>query len=124
KGYACARLGVMPLQPLRLADDRTPPTLLFAPPGDHGSLPLILLGHGAHLSKDDPVMQMIAKGFCRGVPAAVALMDCPGHGERRGPEVTDDRFEADIAQRMSDPENHARPTAAWQTGGAAARAAD
>ncbi len=28
-------------------------------------------------------MQMIAKGFGRGVPAAVALMDSPGHGERR-----------------------------------------
>ena len=114
----------MPLLPLRLADDRTPPTLLFVPPGDHEALPLVLLGHGAHLSKDDPVMQMIAKGFCRGVPAAVALMDCPGHGERRGPEVTDDRFEADIARRMSDPENHAGLTADWQTADAAVRAAD
>jgi pimeloyl-ACP methyl ester carboxylesterase len=114
----------MPLLPLRLADDRTPPTLLFVPPGDHEALPLILLGHGAHLSKDDPVMQMIAKGFCRGVPAAVALMDCPGHGERRGSEVTDDRFEADIARRMSDPENHAQLTADWQVVDTAARAAD
>src|SRR5437773_806370 len=123
-GYACARLRVMPLLPLRLADDRTPPTLLFVPPGDHEALPLILFGHGAHLSKDDPVMQMIAKGFCRGVPAAVALMDCPGHGERRGSEVTDDRFEADIARRMSDPENHAQLTADWQVVDTAARAAD
>jgi len=90
----------MQLLPVRLADDRTPPTLLFVPSGDHEALPLILLGHGAHLSKDDPVMQMIAKGFCRGVPAAVALMDCPGHGERRDSRVTDDRFEADIARRM------------------------
>ncbi len=56
----------MPLTPIRLADDRTPPTLLFVPPGDHETLPLILFGHGAHLSKDDPIMQMIAKGFCAG----------------------------------------------------------
>jgi hypothetical protein len=114
----------MPLLPLRLAGDRTPPTLLFVPPGDHEVLPLILLGHGAHLSKDDPVMQMIAKGFCRGVPAAVALMDCPGHGERRGPEITDDGFEADIARRMSDPANHAQVTADWRAVDTAARAAD
>ena len=67
--------------PIRL--DGAPPTLLYLPPGEHESLPLVLLGHGAHLSKDDPVMQILAKGFCRNVPAAVALMDCPGHGERR-----------------------------------------
>jgi predicted esterase len=114
----------MPLLPLRLADDRTPPALLFVPPGEHETLPLILLGHGAHLSKDDPFMQMIAKGFCRGVPAAVALMDCPGHGERRAPDVTDDRFEADIARRMSDPGNYAQLAADWHAVEAAARAAD
>ena len=57
----------MPLTPIRLADEQTPPTLLFVPPGDHDGVPLILFGHGAHLSKDDPIMQMIAKGFCRGV---------------------------------------------------------
>jgi len=114
----------MPLLPLRLAGGATPPALLFVPPGDHRGLPLILFGHGAHLSKDDPIMQMIAKGFCRGVPAAVAVMDCPGHGERRGADVTDDRFEADIARRMSDPENHARLTADWRSVESAARAAD
>ena len=59
----------MPLTPLRLAGEQTPPTLLFVPPGEHDGVPLILFGHGAHLSKDDPIMQMIAKGFGRGVPA-------------------------------------------------------
>jgi dienelactone hydrolase len=114
----------MPLQPRRLAGDGTPPALLFVPPGDHEVLPLVLFGHGAHLSKDDPIMQMIAKGFCRGVPAAVAVMDCPGHGERRGAEVTDEQFEADIARRMSDPTNHAQITADWRAVESAARAAD
>ena len=46
-------------------------------------LPLVLLGHGAHLSKDDAIMQMLARRIARGIPAGVALMDCPGHGERR-----------------------------------------
>ena len=101
----------MPLTPIRLAGDGTPPALVFLPPGEHESLPLILLGHGAHMSKDDPIMQMIAKGLTRGVTAAVALMDCPGHGERRAPDVTDDRFEAQV-------------TSDWHAVETAARAAD
>ncbi len=112
----------MPLTPVRLDD--CPPTLLFTPSGEHASLPLVLLGHGAHLSKDDPVMQLLAKGFCRGVPAAVALMDCPGHGERRAAEVTDDLFEADIARRMSDPKNYACVVDDWIAVEHAARTAD
>jgi predicted esterase len=111
----------MPLTPIRL--DNAPPTLLFVPPGDD-PVPLILLGHGAHLSKDDPVMQILAKTLCRGVDAAVALMDCPGHGERRSPEVTDPEFETDIARRMSDPVDHAEVTADWIAVEAAARASD
>ena len=110
----------MPITPQRL--DGCPPTLLFVPPGEHASLPLVLLGHGAHLSKDDPVMQILAKGLCRGVPAAVALLDCPGHGERQ--TVGDDAFEADIARRMSDPANYRQVHDDWIAVEAAARAAD
>ena len=115
----------MPLSPIHLADERTPPDAAV-PAARRATrrVPLILFGHGAHLSKDDPVMQMIAKGFCRGVPAAVALMDCPGHGERRAAEVTDEVFEADIARRMSDPANYAQLTADWRAAETAARAAD
>jgi pimeloyl-ACP methyl ester carboxylesterase len=107
---------------VRLGDD-TPPALLFLPSREDERLPLVLLGHGAHLSKDDPVMQLLAKGLAR-VPAAVALMDCPGHGERRAPEITDEKFEADIARRMDDPENYAQVTRDWIAVEAAARAAD
>jgi predicted esterase len=115
----------MPLMPLRLADDRTPPTLLFVPPASGDAvLPLILFGHGAHLSKDDPIMQMIAKGFCRGTGAAVALMDAPGHGERRAPGTTDEEFDADVAHRMSAAANHAQLAREWRAVDAAARAAD
>ncbi len=113
----------MPLLPTRLSGDAVPPALLYVPAGA-GPFPLVLVGHGAHLSKDDPVMQMLAKGFSRGVPAAVAMMDAPGHGERRAADVTDDRFEADIAERMSDRGNYARVTADWVAVAAAARAAD
>lgn len=113
----------MPIEPVLLAD--APPALLFLPPGAHDTLPLILLGHGAHLSKDEPTMQLLAKGFCRGVPAAVALMDCPGHGDRRtAPAGDDDAFNADVARRMSDPANYAQVTADWKAVEAAARAAD
>jgi hypothetical protein len=114
----------MPLSPLRLADDRTPPTLLFVPPGEREGLPLILFGHGAHLSKDDPTMQMIAKGFCRGAGAAVALMDAPGHGERRVAGSTDEEFAADVARRLSSRENHTLLTNDWRAVEVAARAAD
>jgi predicted esterase len=117
----CARLTAMPLTPLRLGGD-APPTLLFVPPDAGDGLPLVLLGHGAHLSKDDPVMQMLAKGFCRGVPAAVALMDCPGHGERR--TTPDGEFDADIRHRMSDPQNLAQVRDDWLAVEPAARAAD
>src|SRR5215510_8091780 len=112
----------MPLTPLRLEGDGTPPALLFRPPGDE-PVPLVLLGHGAHLSKDDPIMQMIAKGFCRGVPAAVALMDCPGHGERRRAGSSDDEFVADVARRMADPGSPAELVADWKAVEVAARAA-
>ena len=114
----------MPLLPIRLPDGQSPPAVLFVPPGEHDTLPLILFGHGAHMSKDDPIMQMIAKGFCRGVPAAVAVMDCPGHGERRAAETTDEEFVTDVARRMSDPENYAQVTADWRAVETAARAAD
>jgi len=112
----------MPVLAQRL--DGCPPTLLFTPPGEHAELPLVLLGHGAHLSKDDPVMQILAKGFCRNVPAAVALMDCPGHGERRAADVGDDQFESDIARRMSDPANHKQVREDWIAVEASARATD
>jgi pimeloyl-ACP methyl ester carboxylesterase len=111
----------MAIVPRRL--EGAPPALLFVPSGEHESLPLVLLGHGAHLSKDDPFMQILAKTFCRGVPAAVALMDCPGHGERRAPGSTDDEFDADVQRRLADPGNYRRVRDDWVAVEQAARAA-
>jgi pimeloyl-ACP methyl ester carboxylesterase len=111
----------MPVQPVRLDQAHgAPPTLLFTPPGGDASLPLILVGHGAHLSKDDPEMQVLAKAFCC-IPAAVALMDCPGHGERRAPDVTDDLFDREVGRRLSDPQNYARVRDDWNAVESAAR---
>jgi dienelactone hydrolase len=106
-----------------VVEDRTAPALLFVPSGD-GPLPLVLLGHGAHLSKDDAVMQVLARGFARGVPAGVALMDCPGHGERRPAGSTDEEFERDVALRMRDPGRDAALVADWLAVAVAARAAE
>src|SRR5580704_1371723 len=113
----------MPIEPVRLdasAGGRDVPALLFVPRSEQ-PLPLVLLGHGAHLSKDDDVMQMLARGIARGVPAGVALMDCPGHGERRDPASSDDEFERDVARRMGDPGGDEALVADWLAVAAAAR---
>ena len=113
----------MPIEPVRLdvnVDGHPVPALVFVPRSET-PLPLVLLGHGAHLSKDDEVMQMLARGIARGVPAGVALMDCPGHGERRAPGLTDDEFERDVARRMGDPTGDAALVADWQSVATAAR---
>src|SRR3954447_26450539 len=111
----------MPFTPIRLDD--APPTLLFVPPGEFVALPLVLLGHGAHLSKDDPVMQILAKTLAR-VPAAVALMDAPGHGERRAAGTTDEEFDLDVQRRMSSEANLVQVKDDWLAVEDAARAAD
>jgi len=114
----------MPIEPIRLeatVGDHVAPALLFVPAAE-APLPLVLLGHGAHLSKDDDVMQLLARGIARGVPAAVALMDCPGHGERRPAGSTDEEFERDVARRMGDPAGDAALVADWLAVAAEARA--
>ena len=111
----------IPSIPLDAAvDGRRAPALLFVPASD-APLPLVLFGHGAHLSKDDEVMQILARAFARGVPAGVALMDCPGHGERRPVGSSQQEFEHDVARRMSDPDGDAELVADWLAVEAAAR---
>jgi len=101
-----------------------PPALLFLPPDEARDLPLVLVGHGAHLSKDDATMQILAKTLCRGIPAAVAMMDAPGHGERRPSGSSDAEFEQDVARRMADPANREQVRSDWLAVEEATRGAD
>jgi dienelactone hydrolase len=114
-------------EPVRVeaqSSDGTVAALVFLPERDDvpDSLPLLLLGHGAHLSKDDPTMQLLARGLTN-VPAAVALMDCPGHGERRPAEQDDDAFDKAVRRRMADLATHDQLVADWVAVASAARAA-
>src|SRR5437899_3263231 len=106
---------------VQVAGERVP-TLLFVPRSD-GPLPLVLLGHGAHQSKDDPIAQILAKAIAYGVPAGVALIDSPGHGERRLPDSSEADYLRDVRRRMADPAGDAALTAEWSAVAAAARAA-
>ena len=115
----------MTIEPLTLdvvVDAQRVPALLFVPRSEE-PLPLVLLGHGAHQSKDDPIAQLLARAIARGVPAGVALMDCPGHGERRLAGSGDAEFEGDVRRRMRDPESDRALTADWSAVASAARAA-
>jgi predicted esterase len=80
------------------------------------------MGHGAHLGKDDPIMQLLCRALTR-VPAAVAVMDAPGHGERRTPGLTDEEFETDVYRRIGDPAVHEQLRAEWPLVAAATREA-
>ncbi len=106
---------------VQVAGERVP-ALLFVPRSDR-PLPLVLLGHGAHQSKDDPIAQILAKAIAYGVPAGVALIDSPGHGDRRLPDSSDADYLRDVRRRMADPAGDAALTDEWSAVAAAARAA-
>jgi pimeloyl-ACP methyl ester carboxylesterase len=113
----------MATEPVRIVPDGPAgpiPTLVFLPDGDHERLPLVLMGHGGHLSKDDPIMQALCGALAR-VPAAVAIMDAPGHGERRDTDLDDDVWTARVLERCGEPSVHAQLVAEWPLVGAAAR---
>ena len=115
----------MPSDPVRLAPEGPAgavPTLVFLPEDPPARLPLVLLGHGAHLGKDDPTMQLLCHTLTS-VPAAVAIMDAPGHGARRPPALTEEEWEADVLDRIGDPAVHAQVLAEWTVVIAATREA-
>jgi predicted esterase len=114
----------MAIEPIPLdvtAGGERVPTLLFVPRSER-PLPLVLLGHGAHQSKDDPIAQLLAKAIAHGVPAGVALIDSPGHGERRISD-NEDEYLRDVSRRMANPAGDAALTAEWSAVAIAARAA-
>jgi predicted esterase len=115
----------VPIEPVRLAavaGGVPAPALLFLPRTDPGTpLPLVLLGHGAHQSKDDEIAQLLARVIARGVPAGVALMDAPGHGELRRAGSSDAEYDREVRRRMGDPGCDAALVAAWTAVARAAR---
>src|SRR3954470_5291846 len=100
------------------------PATLFVPHDAPSGAPLVLLGHGAHTSKDDVTMQVLARALARGVGAGVATIDCPGHGDRRPPGLDEAGFDALVQQNMTDPAVFAQLAAEWPLVAAAARAHD
>jgi pimeloyl-ACP methyl ester carboxylesterase len=108
------------IEPVRIEADGVP-GLLFAPRGDE-PLPLVLLGHGAHTGKDDEHMQILCRSFARGLPAAVLVIDCPGHGERR-PE-SDADYLAGVERNMADASVHHQLAQEWTTMAAAVRSSE
>lgn len=98
------------------------PGLLFTPPDHPGPLPLVLFGHGAHLGKDDPMMQVLCRSFVRSGPAAALVIDCPDHGERR-PE-SDADYLAAVERNLGDPAIHHQLAAEWTAIRQAARDLD
>jgi dienelactone hydrolase len=105
----------MPSDPIRVAPEGpygSVPALVFVPDDPPARMPLVLLGHGAHLGKDDATMQLLCRALAS-VPAAVAIMDAPGHGERRPQHLTDEAWEADVVARMGDPAVHVQVLAEW-----------
>jgi dienelactone hydrolase len=78
------------------------PTVCFVPRDATRDTPLLLFGHGANLGKDDPIMQQIAKALARWVPAVVALIDFPAHGERSDPAWSPRAAEAAVQATMED----------------------
>ena len=115
----------MPIEPVRVVPEGPAgpiPTLVFVPDDAPARMPLVLLGHGGHLSKDDATMQLLCRALTS-VPAAVAIMDAPGHGERRPPDLTDTEWESYVLARVGDPDVHAEVLEEWPLVIAAAREA-
>lgn len=99
--------------------------LVFTPrdaPAPGTTLPLVLLGHGAHTGKDDLTMQALCWGLAYGVPSAVLCLDAPGHGERKRGGITDGEFDRLVRDGMGDAATHVRFANDWQAAAKAARA--
>lgn len=74
--------------------------LLWSPADPTGSRPLVLLGHGGGQHKQAPGLVARARRYVSALGFAVAAIDVPGHGDRPKTE-RDERFSAEIRQRMT-----------------------
>ncbi|MCU1426744.1 MAG: hypothetical protein JWL83_744 [Actinomycetia bacterium] len=121
--WVCSDSGML-FEPIGLdvvARGERVPTLLFVPRDAPPNLSLVVFGHGANLSKNDPIMQMIVKGLARAIPAAVAIADFPAHGERVPEGTTQEQRANGVQAAMSDAAIYDQITDEWRSVVAAAR---
>lgn len=64
-------------------EGRRVPAFVLTPDGAQGPRPVVMLGHGAGGSKDEPQMLQIARWLVRREGFAVVAIDGPVHGERK-----------------------------------------
>jgi dienelactone hydrolase len=62
---------------------RTIPSMLWTPAEGRGSLPLVLVGHGAAQTKSEPYVVALARTLVRHHAIAAVAIDGPVHGDRR-----------------------------------------
>jgi dienelactone hydrolase len=92
--------------------DRRVPALVLTPEDADGPRPVVLLGHGAGGSKDEPQMLSIARWLVRREAFAVALIDGPVHGERR--TSPDSNVGQEARQILVSPETYEGMAADWR----------
>lgn len=107
--------------PVRLDVAGSVPALLVAPGEPAPHRPLLLFGHGANLGKDDETMLLLCRALADGAGAAVAILDCPEHGERRPAGLTDAESEANVSRSIADPATTEQLVEEWLAVEAAAR---
>ncbi len=100
------------------------PAALFVSRDAEPGAPLVLFGHGACASKDDPIMQVLARSIARGVRGGVVTLDCPGHGDRRPADLTDAQFNALVQANMADQSVFDQLATEWPLVAAASRTLD
>jgi pimeloyl-ACP methyl ester carboxylesterase len=69
---------------------RTVPGVLWVPLLGAGPRPLVLLGHGATRHKRTDYLVALGRRLAQDYGLAVAAIDGPGHGDRRGPGPDDE----------------------------------
>lgn len=93
-------------------EGRRVPGLVLVPEDAQGQRPAVLVGHGAGMSKDDPMMLRIARWLVHVEGWAVTLIDGPVHGERQSGDGTDVGQKA--REALARPETYQEMAVDWR----------
>jgi dienelactone hydrolase len=93
-------------------EGRRVPALVLTPENADGARPVVLLGHGAGGSKEDPRMLQIARWLVRREAFAIAIIDGPVHGERR--QSLNGNVGIEARQALVDPSTYDGMAVDWQ----------